>query len=52
MFLFIYINTVCPKEKETRIQVQNSWTRLTGFLCLLMWLEDSVLKPTHGQLLQ
>ena len=24
-------STVCPREKETQIQVQNSWTRLTGF---------------------
>ena len=22
---------MCPREKETQIQVQNSWTRLTGF---------------------
>ena len=24
-------NTVCPRQKETQVQVQNSWTRFTGF---------------------
>ena len=25
------LNTVCPREKKTQIQVQNSWTRFTDF---------------------
>ena len=27
----VYCNTVCPREKETHIKVQNFWTRLTDF---------------------